>query len=1609
MKNKRFAVPALCLILVSVFLSLFSQSGPAGVFRGISPFSLRGSAVTYAQESVSEAWVARYNGPGKSLDSPRSLAVDDSGNVYVTGQSWVGTNSDTANYATVKYDPDGRLLWERFYNGSGNGPDQAVALALDRLGNVYVTGFSRGSGTDLDFATLKYDSNGSLLWERRYNGPGNGYDEPVSLALDAQSNVYVTGRSDGSGTGRGYATLKYDPSGYLLWERQYYGPSVGEDVPSALEVDGQGNVYVTGTSVGWGTYEDYATLKYDSNGNLLWERRYNGSSNSTDSPRSIAVDDHGNVYVTGQSGSGAMSDYATLKYDSNGNLLWERRYNGPGSGIDTPTALAVDSYGNLHVTGASDSAYGSANDNFDYATLKYDANGNLLWERRYNSPWDSTDGASYLALDSFGDVYVTGNYFDGFRYGMATIKYDPSGHLLWAVSYNGPGVSDLVSDLAVDGQGNVFVTGRSNSGGTDYDYVTVKYVQGTLPTPTPTPTATPSPVTATPTATATLTPTLTPSPTSTPWPSPTAVNQRPNLSADTLRQLRSDGVTTIPVGGSTGENTVVFRGTVSDPDSDHVKLQIELRRLDEYSRTFTLTPTQESAWVASGASVTIAVYGVVSDDYHWRARAGDDRNAYSEWVSFGSNADSEFDFLVATAVARPVIVSPLVIGPTGPYYVGDTLSASFTLRNVGDVTAFFKVLTVGGRDPDGMVVDFEWENDVSLGTSDEHTYRGTLTLPNRDGHYHFFAAYQVQDGKWYPSIELGEGLADRDRTVDINVFPDHYLTSFPYKERGGVLIPKEMFPEGKGAFIPLYVPNVINGSNILRDNGDWKTIREIEKTESLWDWSAFLASFTPSRAAVDTPLGTVETPQGAAISLMSSFLQAADIALSTIKYKISIQKDSSENMRAIIQIGDPDRNSALRVNAGKGWIDLTPADNLAAAVASEQIAKAFHLNPGNNYSWTFRSDSAHKDDEYIYYLSMSERDGMVATPKIYAEDGLRIYQVYKFIFPYRVETLLELSGDGFISLMESQINDVESEALLKLLAPIGVVCKSAMVARARSPIELRIYDAQGRVTGLGDGTAKQEIPNSIYDDGSKMIVVLSPVERSAYRFEVVGTQEGTYGLDIISVEDGRATIFVTAGLPTSNGATDRYRINWEALARGDKGVTVTVDNDGDGVLETMLNSGSELSLAEFLSAIDKTPPVTTANASPSPNAKGWNNGDVTVTLNAIDNLRGSDVRSITYDINGTHSIPSTTSLSSTVAITITTEDESTISYYATDNAGNVETTKTFTVKLDKTPPTLAVPGPQSVQYSDVMSFTVSGTDSVASQNLLRLSASGLPANILLTDNLNGTATASGTLQDLVGVYSPTITVLDAVGLTDTKKISIVVGKEEAVLAYTGPTQVLVGTAITLSTTITETADGYPGDITKAALFFDVTSAPSGTVAYGPTPVSTGGVASWTFPSGWNWGVYTITVRIDPANGHYQAQPVSAALKVLPPLNQFWTVQYRWGSPSPGYKIGWPYNEIWQDVRIENPGVMLARNVRATITSVPPNNQVVTGAVQVGDIAAGSSAWSLNPFHLKIDRRIPADRCAGIVWRIEYDDLLGVHRVIMNVPQFQPGQGPAVCN
>ncbi|MEK7729362.1 MAG: SBBP repeat-containing protein, partial [candidate division KSB1 bacterium] len=262
-----------------------------------------------------QQWLASYHGVGSDSAAINEVALDAAQNVYVAGF----TNGPTGNldFATIKYNSAGVEQWVAFYNAAADSVDCANAIAVDANGNVYVAGASTNANGNSDYATVKYDSLGARLWVARYNAQANGMDEALDLAVDALGNVYVTGGSFGSGGLLDFATLKYNDAGVKQWVARYNAGANGDDVAQRLLLDLAGNVYVAGYSMSVSAGFDYALVGYDTDGTQQWVVRHNGTGNSTDIAFDLAIDRQRNLYVTGAiTNTNGNFDFSTHKYST---------------------------------------------------------------------------------------------------------------------------------------------------------------------------------------------------------------------------------------------------------------------------------------------------------------------------------------------------------------------------------------------------------------------------------------------------------------------------------------------------------------------------------------------------------------------------------------------------------------------------------------------------------------------------------------------------------------------------------------------------------------------------------------------------------------------------------------------------------------------------------------------------------------------------------------------------------------------------------------------------------------------------------------------------------------------------------------------------------------------------------------------------------------------------------------------------------------------------------------------------------------------------------------------------------------------------------------------
>lgn len=436
---------------------------------------LASGLVSVVHAQVSEAWVARYNGPGNASDGVMDLAIDRDGNLVVVGYSdGSGTMLD---WAIVKYDADGDTIWTRRVNGLGSFDDEVNALAIDASNNIVASGYTINLSGLANLRTIKWSPSGAQLWQNEYQGTGAGADVAYDLGIGSDGLIHAVGRSEGAGSDNDYIAITYNPaSGDTLWTYRYNGTGNGYDRGWRVSTDGSGNAYVTGASTGGGGLSDYATIKLSSVGAVVWEERYDGPNSWNDEAQAVAVDGQGNVYVAGWSThTSACADVLLVKYNAAGDTLWTRRYSGPTAcGAEGPAALAVDNDGNVIVVGCS------AGNGCDFLTVKYNPDGTQEWLRAWDGPAQGDDFARDIAVDDESNIYVTGwSQGIGSGFDIFTIKYSAAGDSVWAERYSGPGNGDdFARRIEIDRCGDVFVAGSSAGVGSGVDdFVTIKYSQ----------------------------------------------------------------------------------------------------------------------------------------------------------------------------------------------------------------------------------------------------------------------------------------------------------------------------------------------------------------------------------------------------------------------------------------------------------------------------------------------------------------------------------------------------------------------------------------------------------------------------------------------------------------------------------------------------------------------------------------------------------------------------------------------------------------------------------------------------------------------------------------------------------------------------------------------------------------------------------------------------------------------------------------------------------------------------------------------------------------------------------------------------------------------------
>ncbi len=405
-------------------------------------------------------------------------------------------------------------IWLRTHNGSANSYDYGSDMIFDNAGNTIVTGSSAQNGPEMiDVVTIKYSPSGSIIWQSLF-GTGDSISENGNkLAQDNSGNIYVLGYIPYAVNLYVILLIKYNSSGVLQWSR-IQADTGSVYLPADIVIDNSGNVYVSaygGPAVngagivikyapdgnklwyklirkvhdlqlsadnslivcGWNG-ANYSITKIAQDSSVLWTKYINSPCGICDKGGSITTDNQNNVYFTGQKND----DIYIIKYSNSGSMLWEKYYSNSTNSYDNGYSILLDNNGDLIVGGFTNEQFSS---NYNMLIQKYTSGGSLVWSFMYDSPYSSIDVMSDLKIDNNSNIYVTGSSFrnnNQISSDIVTFKILSNGLLSWDIRYNGEAdSSDHPSSVLTDNSGNVYEFGSRVGLNSQNDYILIKYSQ----------------------------------------------------------------------------------------------------------------------------------------------------------------------------------------------------------------------------------------------------------------------------------------------------------------------------------------------------------------------------------------------------------------------------------------------------------------------------------------------------------------------------------------------------------------------------------------------------------------------------------------------------------------------------------------------------------------------------------------------------------------------------------------------------------------------------------------------------------------------------------------------------------------------------------------------------------------------------------------------------------------------------------------------------------------------------------------------------------------------------------------------------------------------------
>ncbi len=391
-RQKKGMILFFILVLCSgILASITIKSSGKTVNEMIQLSEMKVATTTDYESEFNITWGGSFG------DSGYGIALDGSGNIYITGK-FDYSGSGNWDVFIAKCNRSGDLQWDIIWGGSDY--DIGYDITLDGSGNIYITGYTQGFGPGSnDMFIAKYDRTGNSL--KNISWGGSDWNAGYGIVLDGLGNIYITGTIESNPGDYDVFIAIYDSS-YNSVKNITWGGS-DWDLGYDIALDDLGNIYITGTTESYGYVgHDAFIAKYDSSYNSVKNITWGGVS--SDQGNDIVIDSSRNIYITGYTYSfgAGLKDAFIAKYDSSYNSVKNITWGGDSSN-DEGYSIALDSSGNIFITGQSDYSVIGTGDAF---IAKYDSSGNSL----KNITWGGSEGdnGESIVLDSSGNIYMTG-------------------------------------------------------------------------------------------------------------------------------------------------------------------------------------------------------------------------------------------------------------------------------------------------------------------------------------------------------------------------------------------------------------------------------------------------------------------------------------------------------------------------------------------------------------------------------------------------------------------------------------------------------------------------------------------------------------------------------------------------------------------------------------------------------------------------------------------------------------------------------------------------------------------------------------------------------------------------------------------------------------------------------------------------------------------------------------------------------------------------------------------------------------------------------------------------------------------------------------------------